>query len=213
VLTVGSFSGILERVRAGDRREVEWVRPWSPTAVGSVMAGLVLAAFGLWVPTGHLPGPVAEVLFVLALVLMLWERAALRDPAACPDAAVVVGAFAWCVALGCGLVVSAQRSVWVDGTPVAWWVHVLVACGIIGVVGAVTWTVTVPCFLVSEDAALLGAAWGVLAGVVATFSLLWMDAASIWLGLVVGAVTALGVGLVCTALLRVKLVPPEAGMA
>ncbi len=96
---------------------------------------------------------------------------------------------------------------WVDGRPVAWWVHVLVACGIVWVTGAVTWAVTLACFLVSEDAALLGASWGVLGGVVVTFSLLWLADAAVWPSLLAGAAAALPAGLVCTALLRVRTVP------
>lgn len=195
------------RTVSGDRRDVEWVRPWSPPVVATGMAALALVAVAVWVPTGHLPGAVADVLFVLALVLFLRERAPFSDPRACSAAAVVVGSFAWCTALGCGIVVSVQRAVWADGTPVAWWVHVLVALGLVGLVGAVTWTVTIVCFLVNEDAALLGASWGVLGGTVAAFSLLWLGHAGVWPSLLTGAGVALVAGLACTALLRVRLVP------
>lgn len=111
--------------RHRDRADVEWVRPGAPVAVAAVGAAVVLAALGLWVVTGELPGPVADVLLVVGVLLVLRDRGLLSAPDRTADAAVVVGSFAWCVALACGLVVSVQRAVWVDSSPVSWWVHVL----------------------------------------------------------------------------------------
>ena len=145
---------------------VEWVRPWGPLAVAGGTAALVLAALGTWVLVGALPGLVADVLFVLALLVLLRHRTAFTDPEDCTSAGMLVLGFAWATAVACGLVVSVQRSTWAWGAPVSWWVHVLVGLGIVGLTGAVSWACVLLSFLVSEDAAFLGASWGVLVGVV-----------------------------------------------
>ena len=143
---------------------VEWVRPWGPLAVAGGTAALVLAALGTWVLVGALPGLVADVLFVLALSVLLRQRTAFTDPEDCTSAGMSVLGFAWATAVACGLVVSVQRSTWAWGAPVSWWVHVLVGLGIVALTGAVSWACVLLCFLVSEDAAFLGASWGVLVG-------------------------------------------------
>ena len=145
---------------------VEWVRPWGPLAVAGGTAALVLAALAMWVLVGALPGLVADVLFVLALSVLLRRRTAFTDPEDCTSAGMSVLGFAWATAVACGLVVSVQRSTWAWGTPVSWWVHVLVGLGIVALTGAVSWACVLLSFLVSEDAAFLGASWGVLVGVV-----------------------------------------------
>ena len=79
----------------GERPAVEWVRPWGPLAVAAGTAALVLAALGTWVLVGALPGLVADVLFVLALVVLLRHRASFTDPEDCTGAGVSVLGFAW----------------------------------------------------------------------------------------------------------------------
>jgi hypothetical protein len=195
---------------SGERPEVEWVRPWGPLAVAGGTAALVLAALGAWVLVGELPGLVADVLFVLALLVLLRHRTAFTDPDDCTGAGVSVLGFAWATAVACGLVVSAQRSTWVWGAPVSWWVHVLVGLGIVALTGAVSWACVLLCFLVSEDAAFLGASWGVLVGVVVAFSTLWLGGAVIWVGMAFGGVAALIAAPLLTAFVRVRLVPRKA---
>jgi hypothetical protein len=191
----------------GDRPQVEWVRPWGPVAVAAGTSALVLAALGAWVLVGALPGLVADVLLVLALFILIRERASFTDPDDCTGAGVSVLGFAWATAVACGLVVSVQRSTWAWGAPVSWWVHVLVGLGIVALTGAVSWACVLACFLVGEDAAFLGAGWGVLVGVVVGFSALWFGATVIWLGLGCGAVAALVAAPLLTVFVRVRLVP------
>ena len=74
---------------------VEWVRPWGPLAVAGGTAALVLAALGTWVLVGALPGLVADVLFVLALSVLLRHRTAFTDPEDCTSAGMSVLGFAW----------------------------------------------------------------------------------------------------------------------
>lgn len=190
-----------------DRPRVEWMRPLSPVAVATCSCAAVLAALALWVTAGTLPGILADVLFGLAIVVVLRERALFRDPDACTDAGVVVLAFGWITAVTCGLAVSVQRTRWAWGAPVGWWVHVLVGLGIVAVVGAVSWAAVLLCFLVSEDAAFLGASWGVLVGVVVAFSMIWLGHLGMWSAMAGGAIAALVAGPPLTVLLRVKLVP------
>ena len=190
-----------------DRPKVEWVRPWAPVTVAACTAALVLAALGVWVLAGQLPGLVADVLFGLAVLAAIRHRAALTDPDDCTGAGISVLGFGWTTAVACGLVVSVQRATWVWGAPVSWWVHVLVALGIVALVGAVSWAAVLACFLVSEDAAFLGASWGVLVGIAVGFSALWIGGVSIWVGMLCGGVAALVAGPPLTALLRVRLVP------
>ena len=185
---------------------VEWVRPWGPLAVAGGTAALVLAALGTWVLVGALQGLVADVLFVLALSVLLRHRSALTDPEDCTGAGMSVLGFAWATAVACGLVVSVQRSTWVSGAPVSWWVHVLVGLGIVGLTGAASWACVLLCFLVSEDAAFLGASWGVLVGVVVALSTLWLGGVGIWVGMACGGVAALLVAPALTAFVRVRLV-------
>lgn len=192
--------------RYRDRADVVWVRPRAPVAVAAVGAAVVLAALGWWVLTGVLPGPVADVLLAVGILLVLRDRGLIAAADRTADTAVVVGCFAWCVALACGVVVSVQRAVWVDGSPVAWWVHILVALGILAVMGAVTWAAVLLCFLVSEDTGFLGGAWGALHGAVVAFVLLWSGHVTVWWGMLGGAAAAVVVGPVVTALLRVRLV-------
>lgn len=192
---------------SGERPEVEWVRPWGPLAVAGGTAALVLAALGAWVLVGKLPGLLADVLFVLALLVLLRHRAEFTDPDDCTGAGVSVLGFAWATAVTCGLVVSVQRSTWTWGAPVSWWVHVLVGLGIVALTGAVSWACVLLSFLVSEDAAFLGASWGVLVGVVVAFSTLWLGGVVIWLGMACGGVAALLAAPALTALVRVRLVP------
>jgi len=191
----------------GERPVVEWVRPWGPLAVAGGTAALVLAALGTWVLVGALPGLVADVLFVLALLVLLRHRTAFTDPEDCTGAGVSVLGFAWATAVACGLVVSVQRSTWAWGAPVSWWVHVLVGLGIVALTGAVSWACVLLCFLVSEDAAFLGASWGVLVGVVVAFSTLWLGGIGIWAGMACGGVAALLAAPALTAFVRVRLVP------
>ncbi len=193
----------------GDRPKVEWVSGKAPVAVAAAIAATVLAAIALWVGSGNLPGVVADVLFALAIVIVISERALFTDPHACTWAGVVVLGFAWSTAVACGVVVSVQRATWVWGAPVAWWVHVLVGLGTVALTGAVSWAAVLACFLVSEDAAFLGASWGVLVGVVAAASALWIGHVGMWAGMAWGAVAALVGGPPLTALLRVRLVPIE----
>ena len=127
------------RGMTGERPVVEWVRPWGPLAVAGGTAALVLAALGTWVLVGALPGLVADVLFVLALSVLLRHRTAFTDPEDCTSAGMSVLGFAWATAVACGLVVSVQRSTWAWGAPVSWWVHVLVGLGIVALTGAVSW--------------------------------------------------------------------------
>lgn len=190
-----------------ERPAVEWVRPWGPLAVAAGTAALVLAALATWVVVGKLSGLVADVLFALALVVFVRERASFTDPEDCTGAGVSVLGFAWSTAVACGLVVSVQRSTWVWGAPVSWWVHVLVGLGIVAVTGAVSWACVLACFLVSEDAAFLGAGWGVLVGIVVAFSTLWLGGVVIWVGMASGAVAALVAAPLLTAFARVRLVP------
>lgn len=190
-----------------DRPNLEWVRPLSPLAVATCSCAAVLIAFAVWVTTGVLPAVVADVLFGLAIVVVLRERALFRDPNACTDAGVVVLAFGWITAVACGVVVSVQRTTWAWGAPVSWWVHVLVGLGIVAVVGAVSWMTVLLSFLVSEDAAFLGASWGVLVGVVAAFSALWLGSVGMWSAMAVGAIASIVAGPPLTVLLKVKLVP------
>jgi hypothetical protein len=191
----------------GERPVVEWVRPWGPLAVAGGTAALVLAALGTWVLVGALPGLVADVLFVLALLVLLRHRTAFTDPEDCTGAGVSVLGFAWATAVACGLVVSVQRSTWAWGAPVSWWVHVLVGLGIVALTGAVSWACVLLCFLVSEDAAFLGASWGVLVGVVVALSTLWLGGIVIWAGMACGGVAALLAAPALTAFVRVRLVP------
>lgn len=194
------------------RLEVEWVRPWGPLVVAAGTAALVLAALAAWVLVGKLPGLVADVLFVLALLVLLRHRASFTDPEDCTGAGVSVLGVAWSTTVACGLVVSVQRSTWVWGAPVSWWVHVLVGLGIVGLTGAVSWACVLVCFLVSEDAAFLGASWGVLVGAVVAFSTLWLGGVVVWVGMLCGGVAALLACPLLTALVRVRLVPaPTAG--
>ena len=65
---------------------VEWVRPWGPLAVAGGTAALVLAALGTWVLVGALPGLVADVLFALALFVLVCERSRFTDPDDCTGA-------------------------------------------------------------------------------------------------------------------------------
>jgi len=60
---------------------------------------------------------------------------------------------------------------------------------------------------VSEDAAFLGASWGVLVGVVVAFSTLWLGGVAIWVGMACGGAVALLVAPALTAFVRVRLVP------
>jgi hypothetical protein len=192
-----------------DRPKVEWTRPLFPVAVATCTSAVVFAALAFWVMTGTLPSLVADVLFGLAILLVIRERALFADPNACTDAGVVVLGFGWATAVACGIVVSVQRATWVWGAPVGWWVHILVGLGIVGLIGAVSWATVLACFLVSEDAAFLGASWGVLIGVVVSFSLLWLANLGMWSGMLWGAVAALCAGPPLTVLLRVRLVPVE----
>jgi len=191
----------------GERPVVEWVRPWGPLAVAGGTAALVLAALGTWVLVGALPGLVADVLFVLALSVLLRHRSAFTDPEDCTSAGMSVLGFAWATAVACGLVVSVQRSTWAWGAPVSWWVHVLVGLGIVALTGAVSWACVLVRFLVSEDAAFLGASWGVLVGVVVALSTLWLGGIVIWAGMACGGVAALLAAPALTAFVRVRLVP------
>jgi hypothetical protein len=191
----------------GERPVVEWVRPWGPVAVAGGTAALVLAALGTWVLVGALPGLVADVLFGLALLVLLRHRTAFTDPEECTSAGFSVLGFAWATAVACGLVVSVQRSTWAWGAPVSWWVHVLVGLGIVALIGAVSWACVLLSFLVSEDAAFLGASWGVLVGVVVAFSTLWLGGIVIWAGMACGGVAALVAAPALTAFVRVRLVP------
>lgn len=189
------------------RLEVEWVRPRGPLVVAAGTASLVLAALGTWVLVGKLPGLVADVLFVLALLVLLRHRTSFTDPEDCTGAGVSVLGFAWSLSVACGLVVSVQRSTWVWGAPVSWWVHVLVGLGIVALTGAVSWACVLLSFLVSEDAAFLGASWGVLVGVVVALSTLWLGGIVIWAGMACGGVAALLAAPALTAFVRVRLVP------
>ena len=191
----------------GERPVVEWVRPWGPLAVAGGTAALVLAALGTWVLVGALPGLVADVLFVLALSVLVRHRTAFTDPEDCTSAGMSVLGFAWATAVACGLVVSVQRSTWVWGAPVSWWVHVLVGLGIVGLAGAASWACVLLCFLVSEDAAFLGASWGTLVGVVVALSALWLGGVVIWAGMACGGVAALLAAPALSAFVRVRLVP------
>ena len=193
--------------RFRDRPKVEWRRPLSPVAVAVCSCAAVLAALALWVTVGTLPSLLADILFGLAIVIVLRERGLFRDPNACTDAGVVVLGFSWLTAVSCGLVVSVQRTTWAWGAPVSWWVHVLVGLGIVAIVGAVSWATVLLCFLVSEDAAFLGASWGVLVGVVAAFSALWLGHVGMWAWMMIGGAVAFVTGPPLTILLRVKLVP------
>ena len=186
---------------------VEWVRPWGPLAVAGGTAALVLAGLGTWVLVGALPGLVADVLFALALFVLVCERSRFTDPDDCTGAGISVLGFAWATAVACGLVVSVQRSTWVWGAPVSWWVHVLVGLGIVALTGAVSWACVLLSFLVSEDAAFLGASWGVLVGVVVALSTLWLGGVGIWVGMACGGGAALLVAPALTAFVRVRLVP------
>jgi len=87
---------------------VEWVRPWGPLAVAGGTAALVLVALGTWVLVGALPGLVADVLFALALFVLVRERRRFTDPDDCTGAGTAVLGFAWSAAVLCGLVVSVQ---------------------------------------------------------------------------------------------------------
>src|SRR6185312_2100463 len=156
---------------------------------------------------GALPGLVADVLFVLALLVLVGERSRFTDPDDCTGAGISVLGYAWATAVACGLVVSVQRSTWVWGAPVSWWVHVLVGLGIVALTGAVSWACVLLCFLVSEDAAFVGASWGVLVGVVVAVSTLWLGGVVIWAGMLCGGLAALVVGPLLTVLVRVRLVP------
>jgi hypothetical protein len=197
---------MLSGMTEAERPQVEWVHPWGPVAVAAGTAALVLAALATWVLVGRLPGLVADVLFALALLVLMRERASFTDPDDCTGAGVAVLGFGWSAAVACGLVVSVQRSTWVWGAPVSWWVHILVGLGIVAVTGAVSWAGVLACFLVSEDAAFLGAAWGVLVGVVVAFSTLWLGGVVIWVAMACGAVAALIAGPLLTAFVRVRLV-------
>jgi hypothetical protein len=192
---------------APQRPTVEWLRPWGPVAVAVAVAALVLGALATWVLFGKLPGLVADALSALALVVLVRERASFTDPEDCTGAGVSVLGFAWSTAVACGLVVSVQRSTWVWGAPVSWWVHILVGLGIVALTGAVSWACVLACFLVSEDAAFLGAGWGVLVGLVVAFSTLWLGGVVIWVGMGCGAAAALVAGPLLTAFVRVRLVP------
>ena len=68
-------------------------------------------------------------------------------------------------------------------------------------------TAALVCFLVSEDAAFLGASWGVLVGAVVALSTLWLGGVVIWVGMLCGGLAALLAGPLLTALVRVRLVP------
>jgi len=192
---------------SGERPVVEWVRPWGPPAVAGGTAALVLVALGTWVLVGALPGLVAEILFLLALFVLVGERSRFTDPDDCTGAGLAVLGFAWSAAVVCGLVVSVQRSTWVWGAPVSWYVHVLVGLGIVGLTGAVTWACVLLSFLVSEDAAFLGGSWGALVGVVVAFSTLWLGGVAIWAGMACSGVAALLAAPALTAFVRVRLVP------
>lgn len=190
-----------------ERPKVEWVRPWGPVAVAASTAALVLSALAVWVLVGRLPGLVADGLFALAVLVFVRERASLTDPDDCTGAGVSVLGFAWSTAVACGIVVSVQRSTWAWGAPVAWWVHILVGLGIVALTGAVSWACVLACFLVSEDAAFLGASWGVLVGLVVGFSALWLGGVGIWTGMACAAAAALLAGPLLTAFVRVRPVP------
>ena len=192
-----------------DRPKLAWVRSWAPVTVAAGASAVLLAGLAVWVLAGRLPGVVADVLFVLAIVAVIRHRAAFTDPDDCTGAGVSVLGFGWCTAVACGLVVSVQRATWVWGAPVAWWVHILVGLGVVALTGAVSWAVVLACFLVSEDAAFLGAGWGVLVGIAAGFTALWIGGVGIWAGMLCGGVAALVAGPPLTALLRVRLVPVE----
>src|SRR5690349_17895230 len=116
------------------RPQVEWVHPRGPRLVAAGTSALVLAALGAWVLFGALPGLVADALFVLALLILIRERASFTAPDDCTGAGVSLLGFAWSTAVACGLVVSVQRSTW--GAPVSWWVHVLVGLGLVALTGA-----------------------------------------------------------------------------
>ncbi|MBV9921776.1 MAG: hypothetical protein JOY78_13110 [Pseudonocardia sp.] len=191
----------------GGRPQVEWVRPRGPVAVAAGTSALVLAALGAWVLAGALPGLVADVLLVLAVLILIRERASFTDPEDCTGAGVSVLGFAWATAVACGLVVSVQRSTWAWGAPVSWWVHVLVGLGILALTGAVSWACVLACFLVGEDAAFLGAGWGVLVGVVVGFSTLAFSGVVIWVGMGCGAAAALVAAPLLTVFVRVRVVP------
>src|SRR6185295_6539938 len=133
-------------------------------------AALVLAALGTWVLVGALPGLVADVLFVLALSVLLRHRSAFTDPEDCTSAGMSV-------------------------------------LGIAALTGAVSWACVLVSFLVSEDAAFLGASWGVLVGVVVALSTLWLGGVVIWAGMACGGVAALLAAPALTAFVRVRLVP------
>ena len=105
--------------RFRDRPKVEWKRPLSPVAVAVCSCAAVLAGLALWVTVGALPSVLADLLFGLAIVVVLRERGLFRDPNACTDAGVVVLAFSWVIAVTCGLVVSVQRATWAWGAPVS----------------------------------------------------------------------------------------------
>ena len=70
-----------------------------------------------------------------------------------------------------------------------------------------SWACVLLSFLVSEDAAFLGASWGVLVGVVVALSTLWLGGIVIWAGMACGGVAALLAAPALTAFVRVRLVP------
>ena len=122
------------------------MRPWGPLAVAGGHGGRSCwprSAPGCLV--GGLPGLVADVLFVLALLVLLRHRTSFTDPEDCTGAGVSVLGFAWATAVAAALVVSVQRSTWAWGAPVSWWVHVLVGLGIVALTGAVSWACVLGC--------------------------------------------------------------------
>lgn len=192
-----------------DRPDHRWVRPWAPAAVSASGSTLAFGGLGLYVSSGNLPVVLAAGLAGLLLVLVIGERGPFADPRACTDAAVVVAFGSYALALVCGLVVSVQRATWVDGRPVGWWIHALVALGIIAVTGAASFGATALSFLVNVDAAFLGGNWATLGGVVVALLRIWNGPDSVWAALLWGALTALVAGPALTGLLRVRLEWPD----
>ena len=193
-----------------DRPDHRWVRPWAPTAVAACGPTLAFAGLGLYVTSGNLPVVLAAGLTGLLLVLVVGERGPFADPRACTDAAVIVAFGSTALALVCGLVVSVQRATWADGRPVGWWVHALVALGLVAVTGAASFAATALSFLVNVDAAFLGGNWATLGGVVVALLRIWNGHDGVWVALVWGVLVAVVAGPFLTALLRVHLVWPRA---